>query len=543
MLTRGSEGIEYTKEIFRSLLIAQESPNIFELAIIADLPVDERGDESALRRYISRCGAFVTVSNDGDQTVEWIDTAAKEYLEENAKKELSLDLTDVQHGIIALRCLDYVRTTAAMQIEQKGNEETTVHQNNMHQEAPNQSDDGSGNQDEPTVGDDSEEETEDLLYYPSEYWLAHAKLAPLDLVKEFNLDDEFWSEKSESRAFWWEDHAEFEYPDLRDVTSLHIAALTGYLPLVNHLLENGHESEIQKMDSWGLSPFFWACQDGNIDMVRRLLEAGADVSASGALRVAASKNHIGIVQHLLELQAKIDVQDQDFGTPLYAAAQNGCTDVVRKLLHSGADVNLIGGIHHRALNTAAYGGYTEIVQLLLEKDITIDPEENYFLGSALGAAARRGHADIIRLLLRRGWNVNRKFKTNDSALVVAATYGHANAVQALLEQKTDVTSQEKALEVASKKGKIEVVGKLLEEGSRLRHQEAFRLAAYYGRNDILEVLRKLGTTQEMLDIALYHASDQERQTTVDLLLKFGADPDAEGEKYDTESLVYHIFKS
>ena len=108
-----SEGIEYTKEIFRCLLLAQEFPNIFELAIIADFPLEDRDDEAALRRYVSRCGAFLTISDDEDDpTVEWIDTTAQEYLEENAKKELSLDVGDVQHGIIALRCFDYVCATA-----------------------------------------------------------------------------------------------------------------------------------------------------------------------------------------------------------------------------------------------------------------------------------------------------------------------------------------------------------------------------------------------------------------------------------------------
>ncbi|KAL8865081.1 MAG: hypothetical protein Q9198_009488 [Flavoplaca austrocitrina] len=102
-----SEGLEYTKEIFRSLLLAQEALEIEELAILADLPVEERKDRSALRRYVSRCGAFVTVSDNLLGTVEWIDPTAKEYLEEKAKKELSLDLSDVQHGIIALRCLDH----------------------------------------------------------------------------------------------------------------------------------------------------------------------------------------------------------------------------------------------------------------------------------------------------------------------------------------------------------------------------------------------------------------------------------------------------
>ncbi|KAL8910028.1 MAG: hypothetical protein Q9171_004654 [Xanthocarpia ochracea] len=592
-----SEGIEYTKEIFRSLLLAQEAPGILGLAILADLPVEERKDESALRRYVSRCGAFVTVSDNLLGTVEWIDPTAKEYLEEKAKKELSLDLSDVQHGIIALRCFDHVRERAAVQAardknmdpaeeppdrynnkfpdlngpdgedfegpsanagqaqdggpvdqEDRGQDhQSPGFQNNFDDQVTADDDDLSKAEDHAEEDDDEEDDDEEddaeedydeeddegFLLYPSQHWIDHAKQAPPDLVKEFNLEDEFWSEISTSRTRWWDDYTEVEYPGLSNITSLHVAAILDYLPLVNHLLENGHQNEIQKLDSWDRNPFFWACRSGNIDLVYRFLEAGADASAPGALCVAADQNHLNILEHLLHLGAEFNVQDEFYGSPLYAAASEGCTDVARELLQSGADVNFRGGDHLRALNAAAYFGHTDIVQLLLEKEIDVDPDDNYFLGSALAAAARHGHADVIRLLLRKGWDVNRNSKTNNSALVVAATYGHAEALQALLSVGVGVSSREKALEAASKKGKIEIAEILLTDDPRLRHQEAFHLAAYYGRDDILRLLQKRGTSPELLNRALYDAADQERQITVDALLRFGADPNAEGEEYGT----------
>ncbi|KAL8839664.1 MAG: hypothetical protein Q9176_004271 [Flavoplaca citrina] len=562
-----SEGLEYTKEIFRSLLLAQEALEIEELAILADLPVEERKDRSALRRYVSRCGAFVTVSDNLLGTVEWIDPTAKEYLEEKAKKELSLDLSDVQHGIIALRCLDHVRDRAAMQAAHDKNtdtgEEPPERYNNELPdlngpdgedfEGPSANagqgqdggpvdheDRGQDNQspglqknfddqatadddalskaeddaeeddaeDDDAEDDDAEEDDEEFVYYPSQHWVDHAKQAPPDLVKEFNLKDEFWSEISTSRTRWWDYYAEGEYPGLSNVTSLHVAAILDYLPLVDHLLENGHQNEIQKLDSWGRNPLFWACSSGNLDLVYRFLEAGADASAPGALCVAADQDHLNILQHLLHLGAEVNVQDETYGSPLYAAASEGCTDVARELLRSGAD-------------------------LLLEKDIDVHPDEDYFLGSALAAAARHGHADVIRLLLRKGWDVNRIPKTNHSALVVAATYGHAEALQALLSVGVDVSSREKALEAASEKGKIEIVEKLLTNDPHLRHEEAFHLAACSGRDDILRLLQKRGTSRELLSKALYDAADQEMQSTVDVLLQFGADPNAEGKEYGT----------
>lgn len=712
-----SEGIEYTKEIFRTLVVARRSPTISELALIADLPLEDRNNESSLRRYITRCGAFVTIPENSYETVEWIDVAAKEHLEAYAKDQLSLSLIDVQHGIIALRCLDYVRENFPAQPEgedddqpvqdpehpeqedptvkdqdesnlgaehdavenpnQVENEErqsqgdqdrfnqASGHQNESYQQGfqppgyqnqgysgqdhqdwnqsthtnpsgfhnpqtqtfqgyPQQgysspppshpsdgyqsppqayypqnypaqtledsnylaqnsqaqewkegnhyTDVGVHNQEDPNLNsqigkgeqedqDQNEpdednqqppatsnagdiapsevpDETIQILQYPREYWLEHAKQAPDDVVAEFDLGDDFWGENSPSRVAWWKTYAEtLGIGDLADVTPLHIAAASGFSALVDHILEQGHTDEINKVDSYGFRPFYWACQNGEIYIVQRLLKAGADLNARrvddnvSALWIAALKGHADIVQYLLDQGAVIDVQDETYGTPLYIAAENGWIPVVRQLLGHKANINLTGGLHRSPLNAAAYFGHVEVVQLLLEKGAEVDPEEGSRYGSALGAAARKGHDGIVRLLLQKGWNVERRIGTYGSALVAAATYGHAEVVQVLLEHDTNLTSREHALEIASKNGKTDVVKKILEQSNHLRHQKAFLHAASYGRDDILELLQSRGTNQDMLNTALYEASDHEHESTVGLLIKYGADPDAEGEEY------------
>lgn len=622
-----SEGIEYTKEIFRSLILAERSPSIFELALIADLPVDERNDESALERYITRCGAFVTISEDDFKTVEWIDVAAKEHLEAYAKDQLTLSLNDVQHGIIALRCLDYVRSNPTKQDFQDDNEaaqtqegsdlddtaelnpsdeqQTDVNSNQGEQgqdlgqgdqrqdyenfykspdhllqpntedgeafEGPSsplesQTHKGKG-QEEPRGSDVSREdslleatanqteisspevsqEAPSFLRYPIDYWLKHAKQAPVDLVEEFDLNDEFWNGESSSRAAWWSLYREDNgYSGIADTTPMHIAALSSYSALLDRLIDSGRTDEIHKVDSWGYRPFYWACYAGDIYVVQRLVKAGADINAKQhdgnitALWGAAVMGHVDIVRYLLEQNAGVDIQDEYSGTPLYVASENGYVSVVRQLLQAGANVNLSGGLHRKPLNAAAYSGHTEIVRLLLQQDVEVDPDEDYRYGSALGAASRKGHAEIVRLLLQKGWSVNRKLKTYNSAIVAAATYGHVEVVQALLHTNVDIASREQALEFASQNGKTDVVKELLEQSHYLRHQKAFLLAASYGRDDILELLQKRGTNQDMLNTALYEASDHEHESTVSMLVKLGADPNAEGQEYGSTPLILCI---
>ena len=595
MLNPQSEGIEYTKEILRCLTLALESPSLSELALIADLPTGVRDDDEAIKNYVRRCGAFLTVSedDDGNETVEWIDIVAKEHLNTYAKDELSLALSDVQHGIVALRCLQHVRS--CFTVKPEGRSDLEINPNGQNTDispvtedteadsvhVPNPDDqksDADANQndapesplknhvDHDSVTDGPVEETEprdDLqvdktidnspadeaegpaasddgesyLDYAVNHWIEHAMQAPEDIVEEFDLSDEFWSQDSKSRAAWWEaQQFETRYPGVTGLMPLHLAALTGYSALVDHLLKNGRSDELQQMDSWGLTPFTWACDHGDIRLVDRLMKAGGEINKASdswgptGLWAAACRGHLDVVHYLLEHDAEVNVQNAGDGSPLYIAAEKCNSDIVLELLQHGADVNIKSGWHVRALNVAAYSGFADIVQLLLDHGAEIDPNDDYRYGSALGAATRRGHTDIVRSLLKKGWDVNRKLQGYGSFLVAGATYGHAEAVRALLEHNVNAMSQVQALEVASKNGRTEVVKHLLEKSPFLPCQKAFHNAASYGRDDVLELFEGRGPTPEMLKDALYHSSDQERESTVNLLLNLGADPDAEGKE-------------
>ena len=81
--------------------------------------------------------------------------------------------------------------------------------------------------------------------------------------------------------------------------------------------------------SHGRTPLFIACQEGQIDAARLLLDKGAEVDRArtdGAtpLFIACENGHVDVARLLLDKGAAVDwVRDSDDATPLYIACANG----------------------------------------------------------------------------------------------------------------------------------------------------------------------------------------------------------------------------
>jgi len=136
-----------------------------------------------------------------------------------------------------------------------------------------------------------------------------------------------------------------------------------------------------------------AARAGNLEEVRRLLEAGANVnyadeddndpdsdiySGATALHYAAEQGNVAMAQLLIECGAAVDEYDGSLWTPLFYAVDNGHRDMVALLIGHGADVKKPGQCGGREpegvastnlgitpIHMAARGDSAEILALLL----------------------------------------------------------------------------------------------------------------------------------------------------------------------------------
>ena len=103
-------------------------------------------------------------------------------------------------------------------------------------------------------------------------------------------------------------------------------------------------SLVQRRDDLGFDVVLEATRRGISDVVRALIEAGADVNKADddgwtPLYRAAFNGHEAVVKALIEAGADVNKAHNNGRTPLYIAAQEGHKAVVKALIEAGADVN------------------------------------------------------------------------------------------------------------------------------------------------------------------------------------------------------------
>jgi ankyrin repeat protein len=182
----------------------------------------------------------------------------------------------------------------------------------------------------------------------------------------------------------------------------------------------------------GWTPLHLAVAEGRPDVVRVLVDAGADLSA----RTEHDRTPLHVA---LETAPGLVAQLREAGAPVDAAAAAYLDDVdqLTRELDAGAPMaDPVTGVD--LLFWASSGGAPDAARLLLDRGAKPD-------GGALSAASRRPSAELVRLLVAAGADVDRRDPDTGRAplhdAVAAGPDGDAPAVvRALLEAGADVNA-------------------------------------------------------------------------------------------------------
>ena len=267
-------------------------------------------------------------------------------------------------------------------------------------------------------------------------------------------------------------------------------ASRGNIEDLRSLLNSGEDPNDGR-ESDRATPIAFAAQNGHLEAVELLLEAGAvpDLRVSRgftALTLASQNGHIQIVRVLLDAGSFVDVIDDRSLTPLYLSAQNGNADIVDLLLSRGASAS--GADQDRApVDIAAQNGHDAIVRSL--RDAGATPSSSALLG-----AAQNGHVTVVRTLLNGGIDPDIADGEGFTAMHVAAQGGRVDVLTVLVEFQGNVNSRTDSgwtpLHAAASRDQLGAVTFLLRNGAdpNTVNDQGFPPVEFSDDPDIIDVL-------------------------------------------------------
>ncbi len=270
---------------------------------------------------------------------------------------------------------------------------------------------------------------------------------------------------------------------------------------VRALLKDG--ADVNDAQGDGMTALHWAASNGDLELTRMLLYAGANVRATTrlnaytALFLASREGHAPIVQALLEAGADARAVSSSGSTPLMLAAASGNVEAVGLLLDAGADLqrkeeargqtalmfaaayNRVESVRLLASRGADLGVTSKVVDLY---ELTREDETRSGAGAGGGRAGGQGQGAAARPAaaasrprmpgVDRGYNYIEliAYQGGMTALHFTAREGHMASARALVEAGADVNrpregDQTTPLLMATINGHFDLAKYFLDQGA------------------------------------------------------------------------------
>ncbi|XP_039201703.1 ankyrin repeat domain-containing protein 16 isoform X1 [Crotalus tigris] len=288
----------------------------------------------------------------------------------------------------------------------------------------------------------------------------------------------------------------------------------------------------------------FAARHGKLDILRYLIEIlGMNVELVNQdykrpLHEAASMGHRDCVLYLLERRAIVDCLKKADWTPLMMACTRRNLEIIRDLVHQGANPQLKNKDGWNCFHIASREGDPGVIQYLLDAFPDIWDTESRIGRTPLHTAAMHGRLEVVKILLERcRYTPDVRDHCGITPFVDAIQNGHLDVAQVLLERyqadckirdalgnqplhRAAITGQEEALQFL-----VSDLGVDVDEKATVLGLTALHYAAKEGHKGTIQCLLSLGASLHVQDkkhrTALHMASARQHAPCVRFLLQAG----------------------
>jgi ankyrin repeat protein len=176
----------------------------------------------------------------------------------------------------------------------------------------------------------------------------------------------------------------------------------------------------EKLKKEAVTRFISAANEGNLDLVKLLHQAGIDVNAQGfdnttaLMATAFSGPQLTIAQWLIEHGADVTMKKSGGFSALIWASMNGHKELVDLFIESKADINEKDDGLYTPLVLAVIHNHYDIAKTLLEHGA--DPNATALYGTTpLLAALNNKDSEMVKLLIEHGADVDQENKYDPTA--------------------------------------------------------------------------------------------------------------------------------
>ncbi|NXN50265.1 MYPT1 phosphatase, partial [Rynchops niger] len=247
-----------------------------------------------------------------------------------------------------------------------------------------------------------------------------------------------------------------------------------------------------------------SCSPGSMGFTRRVLQRKADIQQNlqdlkKNRTTACIDDNVDMVKFLVENGANINQPDNEGWIPLHAAASCGYLDIAEYLISQGAHVGAVNSEGDTPLDIAEDEAMEELLQNEVNRQgVDIEAarkeEERIMLrdarqwlnsghindvrhaksgGTALHVAAAKGYTEVLKLLIQARYDVNIKDYDGWTPLHAAAHWGKEEACRILVENLCDMEAVNKVGQTAFDVADEDILGYLeeLQKKQNLLHSE------------------------------------------------------------------------